>query len=205
MEGTCRDCRRFGAKLFFKGERCLTPKCAFTRRNNPPGSTPIKGKSSRSPRRKKKSEFGQQLEEKQKAKAEYGIRERQFRAIFKKAAKTRAATGEVLLQNLERRLDNVIYRLGWAGSRNQARQIVGHKHIRVNDKIVDIPSALVKPKDIIEPRDKEIIKKTAVEKSIPPKWLKVEKNFTATVTNVPLREEIDTPIDEQLIVEYYSR
>ena len=201
MDKDCRQCRKFGRKLFLKGERCISQKCAFTRRTNPPGTMPIKGKNVR---RIKKSEYGLQLEEKQKAKAEYGIREAQFINIFKESAKKKGATGEAILQSLELRLDNVCYRLGWGSSRRQARQLVKHGHIKLNQKVVDIPSLQVKPTDIIEPVNLELIKKNIIEKISIPKWIKVNKNMQAEILNKPSREEIDTPLDEQLIVEYYS-
>lgn len=197
MDDKCRQCRKFGEKLFLKGDRCLSVKCALTKRNYPPGAHADK-------RRTKKSEYGLQLQEKQKAKAEYGLRERQFSLVYKKAARSRGATGEEMLKILESRLDNIVYRLGWAGSRHQARQLVNHGHIKVNEKLVDIASFQVKPKDVIEPRHTEIIEKTQVEKATVPEWLKV-KAMRAEVVNLPTREEIDTPINEQLVVEFYSR
>jgi len=202
MDKNCRNCRKFGAKLFLKGDRCISAKCAFTRRTNPPGTVPLKKQNIR---RIKKSEYGIQLQEKQKAKSEYGIRETQFKNIFKKSARSKGATGETLLQMLELRLDNVIYRLGWSSSRKQARQLVGHRHIKINGKIVSIPSLLVKTKDVIEPVKINVIKDNIKEKVSLPKWIKSNKNMQAEILSKPSREEIDTPIDEQLIVEYYSR
>jgi small subunit ribosomal protein S4 len=155
-------------------------------------------------RRSKKSEYGLQLQAKQLAKAEYGLRERQFSLTFEKAAHSGEATGSAMMKLLETRLDNVVYRVGWASSRSQARQLVNHGHIKVNDKIVDIPSYQVKVKDIVEPADVEIIKFTEVEKAQVPAWLKVKAN-KAEVANLPSREEIDTQIDEQLVVEFYSK
>lgn len=201
----CRQCRKFGEKLFLKGERCLSQKCTLSRRSNAPGVAGTKNTINTS-RRRKKSEYGIQLDEKQKAKSEYGLRERQFRLVFEKAAKAKGATGEIMLQILERRLDNIIYRLGWASSRSQARQLVNHGHFKVNSKIVDIPSYLVKIKDIIEPGNLELIKKIDVNTANPPKWLKLDnKIFKAEIISLPSREEVDNPVDEQLIVEYYSR
>lgn len=197
MQNNCRECRKFGEKLFLKGERCSSPKCALTKRNYQPGDH---GQG----RRGKKSEYGLQLAEKQKAKAEYGLREQQFRLTFKKAANSKDATGEAMLKLLESRLDNVIYRLGWANSRAQARQLVNHGHIKVNDRVVDIPSYIVKIKEIIEPADSEIIKKTLVEKAKTPSWIRA-KGMKAEITNIPVRDEIETSIDEQLVVEFYSR
>jgi len=197
MDNKCENCRKFGDKLFLKGERCMSPKCAVTRRADPPGAK-------KSGRRRKKSEYGLQLQEKQKAKAEYGLRERQFRNTFVKAAKTTGATGEVLLQNLELRLDNVVYRLGWVKSRPQGRELVNHGHFKVNGKKVDIPSYQLRVKDIIEPAKIDLVKTTAVDKPVIPGWLK-EKAFKAEVVALPERTDIDTPIEEQLIVEFYSR
>lgn len=194
----CEKCRKFGDKLNIKGDRCASPKCALTRRAYAPGA------HGPNARRSKKSEYGLQLHEKQKAKAEYGLRERQFRNTFQKAAKAKEATGEALLQRLELRLDNVIYRLGWAVSRPQARLLVNHGHIKVNGAVVDIPSYEVKVKDVIEPRNNELIKQTKVEKPILPDWL-TSKGFKGEIAAVPSREQIDTPVDEQLIVEFYSR
>ena len=193
----CRLCRRFGTKIFLKGERCLSPKCAVTRRNYPPG---VQGAKNRKIRR---SEYGTQLLEKQKAKAEYGLRERQFANIFNKAVRKKDATGEELLRLLEMRLDNIIYRLGWASSRAQARQLVLHRKINVNDKIVNIPSIVLKPKDIIIPKEKKDIKPI---KMTLPKWIKLEaKALKAEIVKIPERKEIETDIDDQLIIEFYSR
>jgi len=197
MSQACKNCRKAGTKLFVKGERCMSPKCALTRR-----TTVKTGRSSRI----KKSEYGLQLAEKQKAKAEYGIRERQFRLYFQKAARAKEATGEALLQNLEERLDSVVYRAGWAQSRAQARQIVNHGHVKVNGQVVDIPSYQVKIKDIIETNNKELVMRTSVEKAEVASWIKVnQKELKAEIMAVPTREEIETPVDEQLIVEFYSR
>lgn len=202
MESNCRNCRKFGEKLFLKGERCLQPKCALTRRENTPGTKPTSGRT----RRVKKSEYGLQLAEKQQLKTAYGLRERQFSQVFTKAARKKTATGEEMLQMLERRLDNVVYRLGFAKSRSGARQLVNHGHIKVNDKLVDIPSFLVKEKDKIAPAKKEMIEKNIDSKAKLPTWLKLDqKTLTGEIINLPSREEIDTPVDEQLIVEFYSR
>lgn len=202
----CRQCRKFSEKLFLKGERCLGPKCALNRRVNTPGTSGA-GKTGQSQtRRRKKSEYGTQLLEKQKAKQDYGMRERQFRQVYVKASRAQGATGEMMLQILETRLDNIVYRMSWAKSRTQARQIVNHGHIKVNGKIADIPSMLLKPKDIIEPKNNEFIAKFADIKAKAPSWLKVDsKAFKSEVVRLPNREEIETPVDEQLIVEYYSR
>jgi small subunit ribosomal protein S4 len=201
-ENSCRDCRKFGDKLFLKGERCLGPKCAVLKRSNTPG-TSGNAKAGQT-RKRKKSEYGIQLQEKQKAKREYGMREKQFHLVYQKAVRLEGATGELMLQILERRLDNVIYRLGWAVSRRQARQIVGHGHIKVNGEMLNIPSAIVKVKDTIGVIKTDLIDKE--NKQVPPSWLKVDhKKIVAEVKDLPKREEIETPVDEQLIVEYYSR
>jgi len=200
----CRLCRREGEKLFLKGEKCLLPKCPLTRRSSKPG---VHGTIF-----KKLSDYGLQLREKQKAKRIYGILERQFKRYFQRASKAKGDRGAILLQLLERRLDNVIYRAGLAESRRQARLFVTHNYFTVNKKKVNIPSYLVKEGDKIEikkkkTRDKlfaEIIKKTAKQKT--PSWLKLDKkDLSITVTGLPQREEIDTPINEQLIIEFYSR
>jgi len=202
MEKSCRECRKFGQKLFLKGERCILPKCGLTRHANAPGTTATTGRIYR----KKKSEYGQQLAEKQKAKIQYGLNERQLRKVFLNAAKASTATGETLLQRLERRLDNVVYRLGFANSRDQARQFVNHGFIRVNNKKIDIPSYLVKIKDIIEPKNIDFIKKTTDDKLNPPAWIKYDKKLLkAEIIKYPERNDIDISIDEQLIVEFYSR
>jgi len=204
MTDNCRNCRKFGEKLFLKGERCIGPKCALTRRTNTPGTAGLKGKQQNT-RRQKKSEYGLQLQEKQKAKSEYGLRERQFANLVKRASKAKEATGEEILKSLELRLDNSVYRLGFGNSRAQARQLVNHGHIKVNGKIVDIPSYQLKEKDIIEPVNKDIYKEI-ISKITTPKWLKIDKKtLVGTVEYLPKREEIDSAIDEQLIVEYYSR
>jgi len=204
MNKNCRECRKFGQKLFLKGDRCLSPKCGLTRRANTPGTAGLKGKQTQ--RRPKKSEYGLQLAEKQHAKQEYGIRERQFANIVNKSLKAREATGEAILQSLELRLDNAVYRLGLANSRSQARQIVNHGHIKVNGKIVDIPSFKLKEKDKIEPVSKDMFESVLKTKITAPNWLKFDKkSLLAEVVGLPKREQIDTSIDEQLIVEYYSR
>jgi len=198
----CRNCRKFGQKLFLKGERCLQPKCGLTRRENLPGAKPTVGRA----RKIKKSEYGLQLAEKQKLKTSYGMRERQFSGLFTKAASKKTATGTEMLQMLERRLDNVVYRLGFAKSRSGARQLVNHGHIKVNDNVVDIPSYLVKEKDKITPKDSKIVEKIIDVKAKSPSWLKLDpETLIAEVVSLPKREEIDIPVDEQLIVEFYSR
>jgi len=201
-EKSCRDCRKFGEKLFLKGERCLSPKCGLAKRVNTPGTSGA-AKAGQN-RKRKKSEYGIQLQEKQKAKREYGMREKQFSLVYQKAVRMEGATGEMMLQILERRLDNVIYRLGWTASRRQARQIVGHGHIKVNDQMLNIPSAIVKVKDTISVVKPEIMIQD--NKIVPPTWLKVDpKKMVAEIKDLPKRDDIETPVDEQLIVEYYSR
>lgn len=193
----CSKCRKFGAKLFLKGERCISPKCSFTRRNYQPGAKPNKKGISR------KSEYGTQLQEKQKAKAEYGLREREFAKIFREASRSRENTGEELLRSLELRLDNVVYRLGWAPSRIAARQLVTHRKVKLNNKIANIPSIKLRQKDNLLPIKKEVIQPNKVT---PPKWLKLDaKNLSAEVVRIPPREEIESDLDEQLIIEFYSR
>jgi small subunit ribosomal protein S4 len=195
MINACTICRKFGVKLFLKGSRCTSPKCALTRRNYKPGQHGPKGGKQR------QSEYGIQLAEKQKAKAEYGMREKQFRRIFKTASKSRQNTGEELLKLLETRLDNIVYRLGWATSRSQAKQLVTHNNFKVNGKVVNIPSANLKEKDVIT-----LNKKISLNKTNIPKWLKLEtKTSQAQVLRQPTREEIESDLDEQLIIEFYSR
>ncbi len=207
-DAVCKLCRREGMKLFLKGERCFTPKCAIERRNYPPGQH---GPTRRS--RRKVSDFGRQLREKQKVRRIYGVYERQFRRYFRQAVKAKGMTGEALLQLLERRLDNVVYRMGLASSRAQARQLVTHGHIMVNGHKVDIASYSVRPGDVIQVHDtsrkKGYFKALAEEfgkRQTPPKWLSVDpEKMSATVVALPEREDIDITINEQLIVEYYSR
>ncbi len=200
----CRICRREGQKLFLKGSRCYTDKCAISRRNYAPGEHGQK--------KAKLSEYGIQLREKQKTKAFYGVREDQFRKYFEMASKTKGITGERLLQILESRLDNVVYRLGYGASRPQARQLVNHGLFEVNGRKVSIPSYLVKPGDVIKVRenkeDKKIIKENAeVNASRPvPTWLeKNEKNLSGKVVRLASREDVDIPVEEHLIVELYSK
>ncbi len=207
-DAVCKLCRREGMKLFLKGERCFTPKCPIERRNYPPGQH---GPTRRS--RRKVSDYGRQLREKQKVRRIYGVYERQFRRYFRQAVKAKGMTGTALLQLLERRLDNVVYRMGLASSRAQARQLVTHGHITVNGHKVDIASYSVRPGDVIgvkeSSRKKRYFKNLAEDfgkLQSPPKWLSVDpENMTATVVALPEREDIDITINEQLIVEYYSR
>ncbi|MCX7970810.1 MAG: 30S ribosomal protein S4 [Negativicutes bacterium] len=200
----CRQCRREGAKLFLKGDRCYSDKCSFSRRGYAPGQH---GQG-----RKKVSEYGLQLREKQKARRIYGILERQFRTYFRKADRQAGVTGENLLVLLERRLDNVVYRLGMASSRNQARQVVLHGHIEVNGRRVNIPSFLVRQGDVVSVREgsrSSVLMQEAAERmnSIQPgPWLELTMPaMTGRVIRYPSREEIDTQVQEQMIVELYSR
>jgi small subunit ribosomal protein S4 len=198
----CRICRREGMKLFLKGERCLTEKCAIERRSYPPGEH---GRG-----RIKQSEYLLQLREKQKARRYYGLLEKQFRNYYEKASKQQGITGEVLLRMLELRLDNVIYRLGFAASRSQARQLVRHGHFQVNGRRVNIPSFQVRADQIISTRpgssaEQVIRDATDLTASVAP-WLQADHdNLTGKVLRAPERTEIDTPVQEQLIVELYSK
>ena len=200
----CRHCRRENIKLFLKGDRCFTDKCAFERRSYAPGQHGQK--------RVKLSDYGIQLREKQKVRRLYGLSEKQFELTFDKASRLQGVTGENFLSMLERRFDNVIYRLGFAGSRNQARQLVRHNHFNVNGIKTNIPSYVVKQGDVIELREKSktnqyIVDALAtVERRGVSQWLELEKdNFKGIVKNTPVREDITLPIQENLIVEYYSR
>lgn len=205
----CRLCRREGRKLFLKGAKCFTPKCPFERRPYPPGQH---GRMARL-RRGRESDYARQLRAKQQAKRIYGVGERQFRRYFEIAQQARGLTGQVLLQLLETRLDNVVYRLGFARSRREARQLVTHGHFTVNGRRVDIPSYRVQPGDVIAVRPgsrdltlfREILPEWAEQQQVPG-WL--ERNldeWTGRVLRLPERGDIDTQIDEQLIVEFYSR
>jgi len=203
-ESVCRLCRRENLKLFLKGERCYTEKCAYDRRSYPPGQH---GQS-----RKKFSDYGTQLREKQKVKRMYGILENQFRNIFKEADRQKGITGETLLSLLERRLDNIIYRLGFANSRNEARQLVLHNHFLVNQSKVSIPSYLVKPGDVIELREKskKVVRILEALEGVArrgvPQWLELDKNqMKGSVKGLPTREDITIPIQEKLIVELFSK
>jgi len=203
-DAVCRLCRREGQKLFLKGDRCYTDKCAIARRSYAPGQH---GQG-----RSKVSEYGTQLREKQKAKRYYGVLERQFEGYFELASKRKGQTGENLLSILETRLDNVVYRLGFAMSRAEARQLVRHGHFTVNGKKVNIPSYLVKPGEIITLKDssrslekmKSVIEANSFRQ--PPKWLDYDRNaMVAKVVALPAKEDIDLPIEEHLIVELYSK
>ena len=206
-DAVCRLCRREGMKLYLKGERCYSPKCAFERRSFPPGSH-----GERARFRRKQSDYALQLREKQKAKRVYGVMERQFQIYFREASRRKGLTGATLLAILESRLDNVIYRLGFADSRAQARQLVRHGHFEVNGRKTNIPSYRVKPGDIIRVRDRsrrngyfkeraEVLKEKTV-----PDWLELDiDNMAAKVLAKPERHHVDIPLSEQLIVEFYSR
>jgi len=201
---SCRLCRREGEKLFLKGTKCNTDKCPLTRRNYSPGQ--------HGQQRAKLSNYGLQLREKQKVKRMYGILERQFKHYFEIASKSEGITGKVLLQLLERRLDNVIFRLGFAVSRAQARQMVRHNFIYVNSQRVNIPSYLVNKDDLIQLKSTDNIKKIVQdnleltkEREVP-SWLELNKEtLTAKILRLPEREDIVQPIQEHLIVELYSK
>jgi len=200
----CKLCRREGMKIFLKGERCFTDKCAFDRRPYPPGQ--------HGQRRIKFTEYGIRLREKQKVRRIYGMVERQFHRYFVKAERTKGVTGEQLLGFLERRLDSVVFRLGFAATRSEARQTVRHKHMQVNGKTVNIPSFLVKPGDKVTVRERSrskgriISALEAVDRRGVPEWLELDREgFSGTVKTMPVREELTLPIQEQLIVEFYSR
>lgn len=203
-DASCRLCRREGDKLFLKGERCYTNKCSVARRQYAPGQ--------HGQQKKKMSEYGIQLREKQKARRFYGILESQFSNYFEMAVKQKGITGEKLLQILESRLDNVVYRLGLATSRPEARQLVRHGHYTVNGKKVNIPSVLLNPGDVVAVKDKfrssqksKAIVEIAGGKVVP-KWLEFDpENLTGKVVSLPAREDIDLPIREHLIVELYSK
>jgi small subunit ribosomal protein S4 len=198
----CKLCRREGMKLFLKGERCLTEKCAIERRSYPPGEH---GRG-----RIKQSEYLMQLREKQKARRFYGLLEKQFRTYYEKAARKSGVTGDNLLRILESRLDNVVYRLGFAASRAQARQIVRHGHFLVNGRRVNIPSYQVKPNDVItlkagSPAEQVVRDATDLTASVAP-WLQADHDgLTGKILKSPDRDEIDTPVQESLIVELYSK
>ena len=200
----CRICRREGGKLFLKGARCYTDKCSVTRRNYAPGQNGQK--------KKKLSEYGTQLREKQKTKSFYGIGERQFRKYFEMASNKKGITGENLLQILESRLDNVVYKLGFGASRAQARQYVTHGHFQVNGKKVDIASYLVKSGDVIAVRENRKDNKTIkenmelIKNRIVPEWLEMDaEKLTGKVIRLASREDVDIQVEEHLIVELYSK
>jgi small subunit ribosomal protein S4 len=203
-ESVCRLCRREGLKLFLKGDRCYGDKCAFERRGYAPGD--------HGQLRRKHSDYGVQLREKQKLKRMYGLLERQFRSYFEKADKQKGITGTNLLLFLERRLDNMVFRIGFANSRNEARQLVRHNHFLIDGKPINIPSYLVKVGSEIQVREKsrkveriveamEIVARRGI-----PQWLELDKdNFKGLVKTLPSREELVMPVQEQLVVELYSK
>ncbi|HET9346417.1 MAG TPA: 30S ribosomal protein S4 [Candidatus Limnocylindrales bacterium] len=200
----CRLCRREGAKLYLKGTRCYTKKCSFERRPSPPGQHAV--------RRRKVGEYGLQLREKQKVRRVYGVLERQFRNYFRVASTHSGVTGEYLLRSLELRLDNVVFRMGFASSRAQARQLVGHRHFAVNGVPTNIPSFQLKPGDKVEVRESRRARepfKTAKEtlkNHQAPEWLSIDAaNLAGTVSDVPRRDQMPLDLNEQLVVEYYSR
>lgn len=192
-------------KLFLKGERCYTDKCGYERRSYPPGQH---GQA----RRRKRSDYGEQLREKQKVKRIYGIAERQFRGYYYKASRMKGVTGDNLIQLLERRLDNVVYRMGFVSDHAEGRQLVLHGHFLVNGRRVNIPSYLVRANDVVEVREKsrkiERINEalSAVERRGTPRWIELDKDaYRGTVQALPTREDVTLPIREQLIIELYSK
>ena len=201
---SCKLCRREGKKLFLKGDRCLSDKCALSRRSTVPGQ--------HGAGRKSVKEYGLQLREKQTARRYYGVQEKQFKGYYVQADKKEGVAGENLLTILECRLDNIVYRMGLASSRKEARQFVRHAHFTLNGKKVDIPSIICKPGDVIALKDKskasEKFKGLAelMETAVVPAWLEVDKeNLSAKVAQLPKREDIDFPFEEQLIIELYSK
>ena len=204
-DSVCKLCRREQTKLFLKGERCFTDKCAYERRGYAPGEH---GKR----RRMKESDYGHQLREKQKARRMYGVGERQFRGFFFKAEKQKGVTGEILFQLLERRFDNIVYRLAFAPSRASARQLVRHRHFTVNDRIVDIPSYILRAGDTVKVRNKSremTVILNALEargRADAPSWLDIDaQGMTGRLLHIPEREEMQIPVQDSLIVELYSK
>ncbi len=206
-DAVCRKCRRIGEKLFLKGERCYTQSCAIDRRRRPPGNA--------NPRRRRPSDWAMQLREKQKARLTYGVLERQFRKYFDMALNRQGVTGDNLLQILETRLDNVVYRLSMADSRQQGRQFVNHGHFLVNDRRMNIPSYLVEPGDVITwkrarrngstPQFIQDITDGLPRRAVPP-WLRLDvPNLSGEVASLPVVGEIETGIDARLVVEFYSK
>ena len=203
-ESVCRLCRREGAKLFLKGTRCYTKKCSFERRPTPPGQHGV--------RRRKMGDFGIQLREKQKVRRVYGVLERQFRNYYRVAESHTGVTGEALLQSLETRLDNVVFRLGFASSRAQARQLVNHGHFAVNGVPSNVASYALKPGDRVEVRESrrgreafKVIKET-LRSHTAPEWLSLDAaKLSGTVASMPRRDQMPLDLSEQLVVEYYSR
>lgn len=208
----CRLCRREGEKLYLKGARCLSAKCPFERQDNRRDFAPGQHGRDAQFKRNRSSDYLQQLREKQKARRIYGVMEAQFRRYYELALKSRGVTGQMLLQLLERRLDNVIYRLGYAGSRAAARQLVAHGHFNVNGRRVSVPSTLVKPGDNIEVRAGsqrlayfKVLKDSDEPRSAPSWLIRNWNSLSAQISKLPAREDIDANLNEQLIVEYYSR
>jgi small subunit ribosomal protein S4 len=203
-ESVCRLCRREGAKLFLKGTRCYTKKCSFERRPTPPGQHGV--------RRRKMGDYGIQLREKQKMRRVYGVLERQFRNYFRDAETQSGVTGEALLQSLETRLDNVVFRLGFATSRAQARQLVAHGHFAVNGTPTNVPSYSLKPGDRVEVRESrrgreafKVVKET-LKAHQAPEWLSLDAaKLAGSVVSLPRRDQMPLDLSEQLVVEYYSR
>jgi small subunit ribosomal protein S4 len=203
-ESVCRLCRREGAKLFLKGTRCYTKKCSFERRPTPPGQHGV--------RRRKMGDFGIQLREKQKMRRVYGVLERQFRNYFREAETQSGVTGEALLQSLETRLDNVVFRLGFASSRAQARQLVAHGHFAVNGTATNVPSYSLRPGDRVEVRESrrgreafKVVKET-LRSHQAPEWLSLDAaKLAGSVASLPRRDQMPLDLSEQLVVEYYSR
>jgi small subunit ribosomal protein S4 len=200
----CRLCRREGVKLFLKGTRCMTEKCAVERRSYPPGQH---GQG-----RQRLSEYSAQLREKQKLKRIYGLQERQFRGVFGKAERRTGVTGEHLLKLLECRLDNIVYRLGFAASRKEARQLVNHGHVLLNGRKTDVPAAVIKANDVIEIREgsRSLLPIQAALEGVDgrgiPGWLELDRSgLKGTVRNLPTRDDIALPVNEQMVVELYSR
>ena len=206
----CRLCRREGQKLYLKGQRCYTPKCSFEKRGYAPG---MHGQRARFRFRSGgRSDFGLQLREKQKMRRIYGVMERQFRNYYRRALRRKGVTGEEMLRLLESRLDNVVYRGGLAASRAEARQLVRHRHFEVNGRVVDVPSYLVKPDDVVQVKQSSRTKTSIVAAAAAaggrtiPGWLDVDApQFSIRVRVLPERSDIDTPVEEHLVVEYYSR
>ncbi|MDP6452003.1 MAG: 30S ribosomal protein S4 [SAR202 cluster bacterium] len=206
-DAVCRQCRRIGEKLFLKGERCYSPRCAVEKRRRPPGNS--------NPRRRRPSDWAIQLKEKQKARFTYGVLERQFRRYFDMARESSGATGDNLIQVLESRLDNVVYRLSFSESRKQGRQLVNHGHFKVNGRRMDIPSYLVKPGDVIEwkragnngstPEYIQILTDGLPKRPVP-SWLRLDvPNLSGEIVTVPHVSEVNTNIEARLIVEFYSK
>jgi small subunit ribosomal protein S4 len=207
LDAKCKQCRRLGEKLFLKGERCYSPKCAMVKRNYPPGFHGQKGK-------RRQSDYGMQLAEKQKAKKQYNLLEKQFKLTFLKAKRKSGDASENLLKSLELRLDNAVYRLGFASSRIQARQLVSHGHLQVNGRKVDIPSFEVKEGDIIKIRErskkykffKELSEKLSRQKDNVPSWLNLDiAEMAGKVLHEPKTGDIKANVNAQIIVEYYSK